>query len=671
MHTLGCAYYPEYWGPGRLEADARLMREAGIGVVRIAEFAWSRLEPNEGEFTLGWLHAAIEAMHTHGIQVLMCTPTATPPAWLVRRYPEVLLQREDGTRMRHGMRRHYCPTSPVYRRHVERITVELAKATSRHPNLLGWQIDNELGPESGRCYCESCQDSFRTWLAKRYGSLDHVNRAWATGFWSEDNFDWKDIRFHIDRHTVAPSRAIDMLRFQSEAWVDFAVYQRNLIRQWQPMALVTTNSMGMPLYPDIDQWRLFGDELDVACNDAYFDIAPIANGAAAHDIFRSYKPERGHWITETGCGALDHGKPPTAAQYRAWLWSGIAHGADAWMIFRWRTCLSGQEQELQGILEHSGHPGHRFRTVKSTFQEVRALMPQLQDLPAPDAPVAILHDIDSHRLYMASRVGRDVDADPMPVYRQLWSRGVGVRFQRAGVPIEAGVRLLIIRNQPLADEEQARILREFITHGGSVMVVGQLAMRDSCGNYLADAGPGFMSDITGAICVGGMYLTGGSGPDAGISPELRERTTVALDGALAGERFHGIAERWIGDLQVTTGTVLATFSDEAYVGQPALVEQATGAGRLLWFPVASCPDQVLGRIIEHALTIAGVAAHALLPANVEIQRRGAWIFAINHSIQRQRVDLGVSGRIIMGEMEGTFATMPPYGVTVVDGGQRC
>ena len=670
MHHLGCAYYPEYWGPARLDADARLMREAGIDVVRIAEFAWSRLEPSEGEFTFGWLHTAIEAMNAYGIKVLMCTPTATPPAWLTRRYPEVLLQRDDGTRMRHGMRRHYCPTSPVYRRHAERITLELAKATRAHTNLLGWQIDNELGPESGRCYCESCQGAFRTWLAERYGTLADLNRAWATGFWSEDHFEWQDVRFHIDRHTVAPSRAIDMLRFQSETWVQFAVHQRDLIRQCQPKALVTTNSMGMPLYPDIDQWRLFGDELDVACNDAYFDIAPMANGAAAHDIFRSYKPGVSHWITETGCGALDHGKPPTAAQYRAWLWSGIAHGADAWMIFRWRTCLSGQEQELQGVLEHSGHPGHRFRTVKATFAEVRTLMPQLQALPEPDAPVAILHDIDSHRLYMASRVGRDVDADPMPVYRQLWSRGVGVRFQRANVPIQPGVRLLIIRNQPLADDEQARLLRDFISQGGTVLVIGQLAMRDSYGNYLPEAGPGFLTDLTGAICVGGMYLTGGSGPNAGIAPEQRERTTVTVDGTLAGVPLHGAAERWIGDLQATTATVLATFADEAYAGQPALVEQTTGAGRLVWFAASSCPDQLLGRIVEHAMSAAGVAAYRKLPENVEIQRRGTWTFAINHSDQRHLVDLGVAGRAILGEMDGSVADLPAFSVVVVDSGAQ-
>ncbi len=666
MKILGCAYYPEYWGAERLDTDARLMREAGIDVIRIAEFAWSRLEPKEGEFTFDWLHESIQAMARHGIRVMLCTPTATPPAWLVRQHPEMLLQREDGTRMRHGMRRHYCPTSAVYRSHVARIAGEMARQTSGYTNILGWQIDNELGPESGRCYCASCQDGFRTWLRQRYGSIAGVNKAWATGFWSEDNFAWEDIRFHIDRHTVAPSRALDMLRYLSEVWVDFAVHQRDVIRRWQPAAMVTTNSMGMPLYPDIDQWRLFEDSLDVSCNDAYFDIAPMANGAAAHDLFRSYKSGRGHWLTETGCGALDHGRPPTAGQFRAWLWSGIAHGADAWMIFRWRTCLSGQEQELQGVLEHSGHPGHRYKTVQSCFQEVRALMPQLQALPAPDAPVAILHDLDSHRLYMSSRTGRDVDADPMPVYRQLWSRAAGVRFQRPGIPIPDDVRLLVIRNQPIADAQQARLLEDFARRGGTVLVIGQLAMRDANGNYLPEIGPGHLRETIGVDCVGGMYLTGGCGPESGIAPELREHTPVGFAGSLLGVPLVGRGERWLGDLRATTATVLATFTEEAYAGQPAFTAQPCGRGLFLWFAVALCPEAPLGQVLEYALTRAGVDWRPRLPAQVEIQRRGAWLFVLNHSAVPQTVAVGSMGRVILGQREEDMAQLPAYGVVVIE-----
>ena len=666
MRILGCAYYPEYWGVDRLETDARLMHEAGIDTVRIAEFAWSRLEPQEGVFTFDWLHQSMQVMHRHGIKVLLCTPTATPPAWLTRKHPEMLLQREDGTRMLHGMRRHYCPTSKIYRGHIERITAEMARQTKDYPNILGWQIDNELGPESGRCYCDSCQQGFRDWLKQRYGSVAGVNKAWATGFWSEDYFDWSEIRFSISRRDVAPSRSIDMLRFQSEAWVKFATHQRDEIRRWQPQVLVTTNSMGMPLYPDIDQWELFEDSLDVSCNDAYFDIAPMANGAAAHDLFRSYKSGRGHWLTETGCGALDHGRPPKPDQFKAWMWSGIAHGADAWMIFRWRTCLSGQEQELQGVLEHCGHPGHRFQMVKSVFQEVRGLMPELQALPAPDAPVAILHDLDSHRLYMASRTGQDIDADPMPVYRQLWSRGVGVCFQRPGIAIPQETKLLVIKNQPLADERQARLLDAYVQAGGTVLVIGQLGMRDANGTYLAEPGPGFLRESLGVDCVGGMFLNGGAGPNSGLAPELREHTPVGIAGSLNGIPFSAKAERWIGDLQVTTATVLATFTEELYAGQPAFIERKLGKGRYLWLAAGVCPEALLAPIMEYALTSADVPWRQRLPENVEMQYRGAWMFIINHSDKTQAIATGATGRVVLGNCQGGITTLPPYGITVID-----
>ena len=406
--------------------------------------------------------------------------------------------------------------------------------------------------------------------------------------------------------------------------------------------------------------------MDVACDDAYFDVAPMANGAAANDMFRSYKPGQGHWLTETGCGALDHGRPPTAAQFRAWLWCGIAHGADAWMIFRWRTCPSGQEQELQGILEHSGHPGHRYQAVKTSFLEVQALMPRLQALPQPEAPVAILHDQNSHWLYMASRVGADTDADPMPVYRQVWSRGVGVRFQRPGAAIPADVRLLIIRNQPLADPRLAASLEAFIRAGGTVLVVGQLAMRDANATYLAEPGPGGLRALAGVDCVGGMYLSGGAGPDAGLWGNCKAHTPVALRGRLGGKPLTGKAERWIGDLQATTATVLATFAGESYVGQPALTEQITGKGRLLWFAVAACEDRVLARVVEHALAAAGLPTRPPLPKHVEVQRRGSCLFAINHSSTAVRVDLGTTGKPILGQVRGRMAHLPAYGVVLLD-----
>ena len=184
MKYRGVAYYPEYWPEERWEEDIRLMRAAHINLVRVGEFAWTPMEPAEGRFTLDWLHRLVAGMGAAGINVLLCTPTATPPAWLTEQYPDVLLVREDGSRAEHGRRRHYCPTSPTYRHYSQRITETLSREFARYPNVVAWQLDNEFGPEYSFCHCAHCQGQFHAWLQRRYGTLEELNARWATRFWS-------------------------------------------------------------------------------------------------------------------------------------------------------------------------------------------------------------------------------------------------------------------------------------------------------------------------------------------------------------------------------------------------------------------------------------------------------------------------------------------------------
>ena len=218
----------------------------------------------------------------------------------------------------------------------------------------------------------------------------------------------------------------------------------------------------------------------------------------------------------------------------------------------------------------------------------------------------------------------------------------------------------------MASAPQARLLEDYARRGGVVLVIGQLAMRDDNGNYLPEIGPGFLRECLGVDCVGGMYLAGGCGPDGGIAPELREHIPVGFAGALRGVPFTGRAERWIGDLRATTATVLATFTEDAYAGQPAFTAQTCGRGMFLWLGVAVCPEAPLGQVIEHALTQAGVPWRACLPTQVEIQRRGTWLFAINHGSARQTIEVGSAGRVVIGERQQNMAQLPPYGVVVID-----
>jgi beta-galactosidase len=184
MFYFGVDYYPEQWPEERWSIDAQLMKEACFNVARLAEFAWSKMEPSEGNYDFDWLDRAIDILHAHGMQIVLGTPTASAPPWLMKKNPELFRVREDGQRVTFGNRREYCPNHPLYQEHTRRIVTKMAEHYAHHPAVIGWQIDNEFGE---RCYCPVCTTQFQTWLRGRYEALDDLNQKWGTAFWSHSS----------------------------------------------------------------------------------------------------------------------------------------------------------------------------------------------------------------------------------------------------------------------------------------------------------------------------------------------------------------------------------------------------------------------------------------------------------------------------------------------------
>ncbi len=667
MKYLGCAYYPEYWGVGRVQTDAKLMRAAGINLVRIGEFAWSRMETAEGHFELDWLHATIEILGKHGIDVLLCTPTATPPAWLTAAYPDVLLVRGDGTRMAHGSRRHYCTSSDTYRRHSRRITEMLSRDFARHANVVAWQLDNEFGPEAGWCHCPNCQAQFRAWLRTRYGSVQELNQSWKTGFWSIDFTDWSEVCLEDGRIEMCSAQKLDSRRFWSERMVDFALEQADIIRRNHPRAQVTTNGMG-PIFSPIDYYRLF-ETLDVACDDLYFDIATMENSALAMNLYRQIKPDTRYWLTETGSGALDHNKPPHPDQFRAWAWSSFAHGADAHVVFRWRTCLSGQEQELQGILEHSGKPRHRYAAVKRCFLELASFRDRYRELPLPKAAVAIIQDYQTLWGYESSRIGKDIDY-PGTIYRlhkEFYRRNILVDILPPGRTLSR-YKLVVLPSLMIMAAEFAQALAEFVKAGGVVLAVGQLGLRDANDAYLAAPGPQHLEELFGLRIEGGMFLRDHCAADAAlwVPQHACKDIEVALRGALGGKTVSGKAKGWIGDLTLKDAEALVTFAEDTYAGQPAVTEKQTGKGRAIYATPIRLSDEVQAQLIEHALSAARIAYGPAAPLHVEVVQRGHVTFVVNHTNEAASVTLKIRGKASVGDYADGVAALPAYGVCVIE-----
>ena len=264
----GVCYFPEHWPRERWEMDAKQMAAAGLEVVRLAEFPWGRLEPERGALDFEWLDTAVSVLGKAGLDVVLCTPTATPPKWLVDEHPDILQEEADGTIRAFGSRRHYCFNSSTYREESERITRQLAAHYTDNLHVVGWQTDNEYGCHGTvRCYCDDCAGAFREWLRERYGTIERLNEAWGTTFWSQQHTDFREV--DPPRHTVTdhhPSRLLDYARFASASVAEYNRLQTRLLRAANDEWFVTHNFMGQ--FPSLDAHDV-GSALDFAAWDSY------------------------------------------------------------------------------------------------------------------------------------------------------------------------------------------------------------------------------------------------------------------------------------------------------------------------------------------------------------------------------------------------------------------
>jgi beta-galactosidase len=655
----GVAYYPEFWPQERWDEDIRLMSHARINLVRIGEFAWSAIEPVEGRFDFDWLDGIVDRLAAVGIHVLMCTPTAAPPAWLTARYPQTLLVRRDGRRAAHGARRHYCPTSSTYREHVRQIVTHMSRELGGRSNVIAWQIDNELGPEMSFCHCDHCSDRFRAWLRDRYGSLDSLNAAWQTRFWSVTFTDWEQIHLQMERGF--PSIELDIKRFHSDSFIDFARTQVDAIRVNHPGARITTNMVGPPLLPYTNYFQLAG-LFDFVGDDLYFDVGTMDANAMACDMFRCAAPGKHFWLTETGIGALAEAKVPESRQIRAWAFSACARGAEAYTFFRWRTCPAGQEQDLQGVLETSGLPGRRYACVKSLFAELASLEPALADLPLPRADVAIVMSYDALWAYESTRVGRMVRyaAHVQSLYRQCYDLNVQVDVVPPDRDLH-GYRLVILPSLCIVDDGLARRLQEFVQGGGALFATPQLATRDQNNNYHTSTSPRGLAAVFGCEVLSHTYMESTSGPDESLwFPEPRvvlERVSIQ-----SHDYGEGHAERYMEELSLKGGKAEATFQQNLYAECPVVVHNKLGSGSA-WYVGAYLDDAFQGAVLERGMNAAGVPTeHG--PKWIERVRRGDVTFLINHGLVAASVAVD-SGEVLVGTATNAMTRLEPYSVVII------
>ncbi len=656
MTYRGVAYYPEAWPADRWDEDIQLMLAAGINLVRMGEFAWARLEPEDNRFELDWWVGICERFRRAGIDILACTPSAAPPAWLTRNYPECVAMDDHGRRHPHGSRRHYCPSSPRYRELANRVTARLADAVQGNPAVIAWQIDNEIAPVPISCVCPLCAEGFRNWLRQRYGTLDALNEAWGNAFWSGDFSAWDQ----IEPPQFRVSWKLDYRRFENDLFTSFIAEQATTLRTVRPDWRITTNQWA-GLNPVADAGRFF-EPLDLAAYDGYWDYyAGRDHYSAVWDLYRNIKqPARPFWLAETNAWNPDWTTPGGLAALRPWAYQALAKGSDAHIYFRWRQSPMGEEDH-PAILDWSGRPGPSYAQVQSLFLELASLGDAIQDLPLPDACVAILFDYDStlcglveDRRTMEHLVAANTTLNRLGVLADILPVRKGLDLSR--------YKLVIATQLEMVDPWLAETLSSFVRNGGLLLAQTRLSTLDRNGKYRLDPMPAGLTELFGILVVQ-------RGPVA-CRFELDGTPTRSVAGRIAfrgadNAEPPGAVTDYMERLQVVDDAVVtARYEGGAFAGEPAITIRSVGDGwamyQAFWSDAAG-----LRTVMVQALARASISCISDLPPGVDILRRGPLTFYLNHGPEPVVLPLVRAGAPLLGSVSQGNVQCKPFGVYVV------
>ncbi|MGW5737083.1 MULTISPECIES: beta-galactosidase [Streptomyces] len=473
---FGGDYNPEQWGADVHAEDTGLMREAGVNLVTLGIFSWARTEPAPGTYDFTWLDGHMDRLAEAGVAVSLATMTASPPPWLTRLHPEILPVLEDGTRLYPGSRQHWCPSSPVYRRHAVRLTERLATRYGTHPALALWHIGNEYGCHISRhCHCEVSAAAFRAWLRTRYGTVEALDEAWSTDFWSQRYGTFEEV--HTPRTAPSfrnPAQQLDYWRFSSDELLACCLAEKEVLTRVTPDVPVTTNFVPVAKTLDLFAWA---PHLDVVAYDSYpdpHDPDALQRTAFSYDVMRGLKGGRPWLLLEQAPGAVNwrerNGRKPPG-RMRLESWQAVAHGADSVLFFQWRQSRGGAEKFHSAMVPHGGRATRIFREVAELGAEL-AGHPELLGAAPERADAALLLDwpswwaleLDAH----PSADLRLLDA-ALAHHKPLYDASVACDV----VPVDAeltGYRLLLVPNLYSVTNETAQRLGAYVRQGGTLVM---------------------------------------------------------------------------------------------------------------------------------------------------------------------------------------------------------
>ncbi len=663
----GGDYNPEQWlkSPEVLRDDIRMMKLAGWNAATVGVFSWSTYEPREGEFHFDWMDRVLDSLAAAGVGAILATPSGSKPVWMSEKYPEIRRVGADGRREPQRHRHNHCRTSPVYREKCRIINTKLAERYADHPALLAWHISNEF---NGRpCHCDLCYRAFHQWLQKRYGTIDALNDAWWTTFWSHRFGEWSEIDPHDDS---IDAMMIDWQRFITDQVIDFLLAEAAPLRKITPDVPVTTNMM--TTHPWIDYWKL-AEHLDVVALDSY----PPWHGAEAdedvavgvafvHDLYRSLKGGRPFMLMESTPSVVVHmdvHRPKRPGMHMLSSMQAVAHGSDTVQYFQWRAGRGAAEKFHGAVVGHAGHENTRvFREVA----EVGTALTRLDDVVGTTvAPqVAIVFDWPNRwaieQAKMPRNTGKNHDARCVEHYRPFWAAGVPVDVISSDGDFST-YRVLVAPMLYMVRSGVGERIEQFVRDGGvfvTTYLSGVVNETDLC--HLGGA-PGPLRKVAGVWAEEIDYLHDRC--DQGI---------LAVTGNPLGLAGGYAATQYAEVIHAETAEVLATFSRHFYAGQPAVTVNCFGSGQAYYIASRNSRDFLrdfyTAMIGQLSLTR---AIDAKLPGGVTAQVRAdgdrEFVFLMNFRATPRMVDVG-SRRftdLLTGERLTGAIQLNSYGVVVL------
>ena len=575
---LGVDYYPEQWDASLLEQDLDTIVELGCNVIRIAEFSWHLMEKQEGQYDFSFFDRVIEKAKERNLKVIMGTPTATIPAWLAKKHPDILSEFESGKKRAFGGRHVYCFNSPHMYAYSEKIIRELVEHYKDEESIVAWQIDNEIGHEgSDVCYCENCQKAFQTYLSKKFaGDMDALNETYGTTFWSQEYNTFDEIPTPSETITTHnPALRQDWERFRSQSIVDFMAFQAKLIKEIAPEAVVMHDFPGGGLGKHVDYSKV-AKTLDQAAYNNYpvwgGQKEPIAPHeiAFALDYIRGLKGEN-FWITEAIMGAQGHdvtGFLPRPNQAKMWSYQSMAHGADSLMYFRYRGATKGAEQFCYGIIDADNVKRRKFYEVQSFFHDI------IKYREAMEAPVkneaAIVYDYDSLASFRIQRqsILLDPAAEMQKFYKAFYDQNVGVDV----IPEDrdfSSYKVVILPQMIITKPEMEEKVEAFVKNGGTVIVTYRHAVKD------ADNNVPFGETLP-------VHYNALAGLTVEETESLQDYDAFPVVGSGVFEGVEGTGGIFRDMIKVQDAEVLFRYADAFYQEFAAVTRKQTGKGTMYY-----------------------------------------------------------------------------------------